>query len=246
MHDATSTPLTRPTSGAGASSASGGATSRSASPVGRPTHEGGSRPASEGLTPISPASASSLDHRRLGGDRARHEQLAVDAAHEEEVDRSGRDSDRHAQRDPGAPHTDSPDPLDRLLHLPCRACGSLLVAGALEEEQHRVAAPLEQAGAPAVRLVEQRGEDRIERIAKELRTDLSSPVEALRERREARDVDERERALDCSMLRVWHVAQPLDLEPWNIRLQHLVLIVERGSIPATATSMHRLVEVTVR
>ena len=166
-----------------------------------------------------------LDHRRLGGDRPCHEQLAVDAAREEEVDRPGRDPDRHPQRRPRATHAHPPDGRDRSLHLPRRTRGAALVAVALEEEQHRVASPLEQAGAPAVRLVEQRAEDRVERVAQQLRADLPAPVEALGQRGEARDVDERERPFNRPVPRLRRVAQPLDLEPRNVRLQHLASVV---------------------
>ena len=57
MHEAMSTPLTEPTSGARSLGTSGGAARRNASPFAGPTQEGSSRPARRSLMPISPASA---------------------------------------------------------------------------------------------------------------------------------------------------------------------------------------------
>ena len=65
-----------------------------------------------------------------------------------------------------------------------------LVIGAVEEQQQRVAAPLEQPGAPVVGLVEQRREHAIERVPHQLRADLALPRQPFRERGEPRDVDE--------------------------------------------------------
>ena len=98
---------------------------------------------------------------------------------------------------------------------------ALRVVGAVEQEQQRVAAPLEQAGTPVVGLVEQRREHAVERVAHELRADLALPREPLGERREARDVDEHQRSVDREVACVRRLPQPLDQESWNVRLELL-------------------------
>ena len=75
----------------------------------------------------------------------------------------------------------------------------LVVVRAVEQEQERVAAPLEEPGAPVVRVVEQRDEHAVERVAHQLGADLALPRETLRERGEARDVDEGHRPFDLAV-----------------------------------------------
>ena len=65
-------------------------------------------------------------------------------------------------------------------------------SGSVEQEEQRVAAPLEEAGAPVVRLVEQRAEHAVEGVAHQLGADLALAGEPLAERGEAGDVDEDE------------------------------------------------------
>ena len=79
------------------------------------------------------------------------------------------------------------------------------MAGPVEHEQERVAAPLEQPGAPVVGLVEQRGEHAVERVAHQLRADLALARQPLGQRGEAGDVDEHERRLDLAVARVGRV-----------------------------------------
>ena len=99
-----------------------------------------------------------------------------------------------------APPTSKPaDPLDRPLQLPRRPGRARLVTRAVEEEQQRVAAPLEQAGSPVVGLVEQCPEHAVEGVAHQLGADLSAACQTLGERGEARDVDEREGSLNLSI-----------------------------------------------
>ena len=114
------------------------------------------------------------------------------------------------------------------LHLPGRPAGALLVAGAVEQQQQRVAAPLEQAGAVVVRLVEQRGEHAVERVAHQLGADLALACETLREGREPRDVDEHHRAVDLALQRVRRVSEPVDDEPRDVRRQSTVLARARA------------------
>ena len=97
------------------------------------------------------------------------------------------------------------------------------VVRAVEHQEQRVAAPLEEAGAPVVGLVEQRREDAVERVAHELRADLALPGESLGQCREARDVDEDEGGLDLAMQRLRVRPQPVDDESRHVRPQELVL-----------------------
>ena len=154
---------------------------------------------SAGLMPISPASAmASMDRVSViagPGD----EQLAMDAAGHEEVEQPGADADRHPQHDRAAAQVQPADAIDGALHLPGGPGRPLRVVGAVEHEEQRIAAPLEEAGAPVVGLVEERREHAIERVAHELRADLALAREALGQRREARDVDEDEGRLDLAM-----------------------------------------------
>ena len=130
--------------------------------------------------------------------------------------------DRHAKRDRAAAGPETPDAIERPLHLPRGAACALLVDGPVEEQQQGVAAPLEQAGAVVVGLVEQRHEDAVERVPHQLRADLAAAREALGQRGEARDVDEHHRALDLPMQVVGCLPQPVDDEPRHVRRQDLV------------------------
>ena len=112
---------------------------------------GRARAASGGLSPISPASAiasivtvSVAPGRRSAarGGRSRPEEL----------ERAGRDPDRHAQRDRAATDPEPSDAVERLLHLPAGTRRALRMERAVEQEEQRVAAPLEQARLPSRRL----------------------------------------------------------------------------------------------
>ena len=108
------------------------------------------------------------------------------------------------------------------LHLPGRAAGAQLVVRAVEQQEQGVAAPLEEAGAPVVGLVEERAEHAVERVAHQLGADLALPGEPLGQRGEARDVDEDERCLELLVAGVRRRAQPVDDQPRHVRLQQLV------------------------
>ena len=59
-----------------------------------------------------------LHRQGLGHGRPGDEQLAMDAAGHEEVERPGPDPDRHPQDDRAAAQVEPADPVDRALHLP--------------------------------------------------------------------------------------------------------------------------------
>ena len=115
------------------------------------------------------------------------------------------------------------DAIDGALHLPGRPGGPQRVVGAVEHEEQRVAAPLEQAGAPVVGLVEERREHAVERVAHELGADLALSREPFGEGREARDVDEDEGGLDLAVELGRVGAEPIDDESRHVRPQEFVL-----------------------
>ena len=129
--------------------------------------------------PISPASATASIAAVSVAVGPDDEQFTVHAPRREEVDRAARDPDRHPQGHRAAAHPEPADALDRPLHLPGRPGRARLVTRPVEEEQQRVAAPLDQPGTPLVRLVEQRVEHAVERVAQELGPDLPAAREPL-------------------------------------------------------------------
>ena len=89
---------------------------------------------------------------------------------------------------------------------------------AREEEQDGVAAPLHEPGAVVVGDREKLREAGVEGVAHLLGADLALAGETLGHRREAGDVDERERALDLLMAVVRITEKPVDQEPWDVWL----------------------------
>jgi len=93
----------------------------------------------------------------------------------------------------------------------------VLLAG--EEQQERVAAELEEPAAEGVGDVEEPGEDEVHHLGDLLRAAFPSRGEALRHRREARDVDEDERSLELAPPGLGSLAQPIDDDPGDERRQ---------------------------
>src|SRR5947199_58027 len=79
-------------------------------------------------------------------------------ADEKEVERAAVDADRHAQRHSSGARLDPADATHSPLHLERRTAGAPLVLEPLEEEQHRVAAPLDHPCTEAVGGREKLGE----------------------------------------------------------------------------------------
>ena len=131
-------------------------------------------------------------HRRHG--RAGDDRLAVRAAGEEQVQRAGVDADRHAQRRAGAGRGERAGGAQRAAHADRGAARALGVAVALEEQEQRVAAELQQAAAVRVGDLEQRGERAADRVADLLGALGADAGQPLGEPREARHVGEHQRA----------------------------------------------------
>ncbi len=170
-----------------------------------------------------------LHRQGLGHVRAADQQLAMDAPGHEEVERAGRDPDRHPQDDGAAAHVEATDPGDLGLHLPGGAARPAFVVGTVEQEEERVAAPLEEAGPPVIGLVEQGREHAIERVAHQLGPDLALARESLAEGGEPRDVDEHHAARDFPMAGRGRVPQPVHREAWHVRTQEGGLLLGRDT-----------------
>ena len=107
-------------------------------------------------------------------------------------------------------------PLQRMPHAVGRAARADGMVPAAEQQQHGVAAPLQQVGALLVRRGQEPHEGVVEDVAHLLGADPPSPREALRQAREAGDVDERERALDDAPRRP-ALGQPFDQHVGDVR-----------------------------
>ena len=90
----------------------------------------------------------------------------------------------------------APSELQPAAHAERGAAGALDVVGAVEEQQQRVAAELQQAAVVAVGLREQLGEGRAEHVDQLLGALAAALGEALRELGEAGDVGEEQRSVE--------------------------------------------------
>ena len=180
MADAMSSSPTSPTPGARRRSTSGGAASRIAASFRGPTQPGSSRRASVSVMPISPASAmaSIWSVSVIAGPPISSSRWTLPVSQKWKVPVPA-PTDIRSVSVP-LERCSRPDVVDRPLHLPGGAAGAALVLGSVEQEEQRVAAPLEEAGAPVVRLVEQRAEHAVEGVAHQLRADLALAGRAAR------------------------------------------------------------------
>ena len=145
------------------------------------------------------------------------EQLAMRLADEEELEAAGVEAGVHLQLDGAGRRPRPSDRAQRPAHLERRARRARCVVVALVEQQQRVAAELEQAAALRVGDGEQRREGRVHDLGDLLRAGSAEAGEPLGHRREARDVDERERSVDLAPDRLGIVAEPLERQPWDER-----------------------------
>ena len=127
------------------------------------------------------------------------------------------DADVHPERHPAHRGLRPPDLAQRPAHpvRRTRGAGGVTVAG--EEEQQCVAAELEQAAALRIGDVEQVGERVVHHLRHLLRAHLPLAREALGHRREAGEVDERERAVERLPARGRLRLQPVDDEARHVR-----------------------------
>ena len=109
---------------------------------------------------------------------------------------------RHPQRDLGARQLDPADVVERAAHPHRGRAGARRVAIALEPQQERVAAELEQAGAVLVGDLEDRREAAADRVGDLLRALAALARELLGQLREAGDVGEHRGAFRGPVRRV--------------------------------------------
>jgi hypothetical protein len=157
-------------------------------------------------------------HRDDPGARGtRDHELAMDVAGEKKVERAAVDADGHPERHRFSARADPPDLRDPPLHLDGGAARPRGMVVAAEEQQDGVAAPLDEPRSLDVGGGEQVGEAAVERVAHLLRADLPAAREALRQLREAGDVDKRDRALDRLPPGRRLIPDPVDEQPRHVR-----------------------------
>ena len=136
---------------------------------------------------------------------------------QEELKAAGVQAGVHLQLDGSGRRPRASDRAERPPHLeggPCRP-GSVLLA--LVEQQERVSPELEEAASLRVRDSEERREGRVHDLGHLFRARLAEAGESLGHRREAGDVDERDRSVDFAPDRRRLVSEPLEGQPWDER-----------------------------
>ena len=140
-------------------------------------------------------------------------------AHDEQVERSGVDPHRHAEREPSAGEVDLADLAQRPAHRDRRATPPLRVTLTVEEQQQCVAAELDQS--PSVRVGDRqdRLEDRSDDLGDLLGALLAPACEPFGELREPRDIDEDDGPLDLSNQGIRRIGEVLKEDARHVRLQ---------------------------
>ena len=178
-------------------------------PDGVAVEEGGRLRADEDLTGL----RRRLHLHRACRGRPGDEELAVGLADEEELEGPAVQSGVHPELDRAGRRPRPSDRAKRPAHLERRPRRPRSMVVAVVQQQERVAAELQKPAALRVGDAEQSRERRVHHLGDLLRAGSPETGESLRHRREARDVDERERAvhLEPGLRRV--VAQPLERQP---------------------------------
>ena len=145
---------------------------------------------------------------------------------EEEIADAAVDADRHPQTQRAAARAQAPRRTHDPLHLIRGAASPRRVLGTLEEQQRRVATPLDQPGAVFVGGREQGLERDVDQLGHLLGADLAPRAEHLGHPGEAGDVREDERAVVHAMTFLGPVPQPLEDERRHIRAEQLVVVTE--------------------
>ncbi len=168
------------------------------------------------------------------------DQLTVDTADEEEVERSRVDADRHAEPNGPGRRRESPHPGQRVLHAQGGRGCALLVALAAAEQQDGIPAELQEVGVVRVRCADQLGKGSVENAGDLLRAFAPAFRELLGELGEARDIGEDERALERLGLGFGRVAQPVRRDPRHERLQR----IDRRARSCSRCPAHRFASLT--
>ena len=136
---------------------------------------------------------------------------------QEELKAAGVQAGVHLQLDGSGRGPRASDRAERPPHLEGSTCrpGSVLLA--LVEQQERVSPELEEPASLRVRDSEERREGRVHDLGHLFRARLAEAGETLGHRREAGDVDERDRSVDFAPDRLRLVSEPLEGQPWDER-----------------------------
>ena len=140
-------------------------------------------------------------------------------AHQEEVNVSGVQSDRHGKVERTDRRGNFPRATQGATHLGGGAGRAHGVIVAREEEQQRVATEFQQAAVALAGGVEHAAEDAAQRLDELLPADPAAPGQALGQRRETGDIREAERAVDHLPEALRRVEHPVDRELRNVAAQ---------------------------
>ena len=166
----------------------------------------------------------SFHHGGLGGRRSGDNELPVPAARQEEHDLAAMYADGHPQPCRARSAGNPAGPPERPSHLPRGgACRSRMPV-ALEEQQHRVATPLDQIRAVFAGDIQQAGEYGVEDLAHLFGPHLARPRESLGQPGEPGDVDEPQRAVHRAVTGPRATSQPVDHDCGHVRPEGLVLV----------------------
>ena len=136
-----------------------------------------------------------------GGCGADHHQLPVHrrVAREDEVDGAAVDAAGGAEHHPAHRGAQVPDPAEHPVHAPCGTGRSEGVPEPVEQQQHRVTAPLQQVGALDLGDVHQGGEHRVQDVAELLGPGPALLREPLGQPREAGDVEQHQAGVELTV-----------------------------------------------
>ena len=136
---------------------------------------------------------------------------------QEELKAAGVQAGVHLQLDGSGRCPRASDRAERSPHLEGSTCRPSSVLLALVEQQERVSPELEEPTSLRVRDSEERREGRVHDLGHLFRARLAEAGEPLGHRREAGDVDERDRSVDFAPDRRRLVSEPLEGQPWDER-----------------------------
>ena len=163
--------------------------------------------------------------RALGGDRPSDcrtddDELTIRSTDQEQVDVATADPHRHRQvQSPDRRH--SRRVAEGTAHRHCRAAARLGMIVAVEQQQQRVAAELEQLTSLLGGDLQHRSEDAAQRVDQFLGSDPATRGQAFGEGGEPRDVGEAERPVEHSPATLGFARHPLGGDRWHVAAEWL-------------------------
>ena len=173
-------------------------------------------------------------HERAGDD-----QLPVGSPCEVEVQPAGGDAGGQGQRNGCPAHASATDRPHRLLHRDGRAARPFGMAIAFEEDEHGVAAELQDVSSELLRVVQDVGEDGVHRFGELLGAYPPAPGEPLAELGEARDVGEQQRGVELAPAQLRLGREPARMNGRQISLRSLTGAVTTWVYSRRQTRGHR-------